>query len=86
MRYRFHTLSGAFYIIDEVNLTWERHTPRAETPKQILGLEETSGKLKVAPVILIGYRGELVIDAPDLPAGYDRVFTTPVQRIELLDG
>lgn len=81
MRYRFHTLSAAFYVIDTEKMTWERHTPQPQTPEKIIGLEETSGPLIEEPVILIGERGVL-----QMGRGLENtIFTTPVQRIELLD-
>lgn len=81
MRYRFHTLSAAFYVIDTVAMTWTRHTPQPQTPANILGMTENSGTLTLEPKIEIGQRAILQIG----PGLHDYILTTAVQRIELLE-
>ena len=88
MRYRFHTLSAAFYIIDTDEMTWERHTPEAKTPELVLGLNVTKGALSDDPIIRIGRRCIIPIWEETSLHGVriaNTIHTTSVQQIELLD-
>jgi len=81
MKYRFHTLSAAIYIIDTATKTRERRAPNPRTPDHIIGMTESKGPLTTVPIVLIGTRASLRFG----PNFYDTIYTTPVQRIELLE-
>mgnify|MGYP003492595268 CR=1 FL=1 len=86
MRFKFHTLSAAFYVIDTEAMTWERHTPQPQTLEYVIGLSEAKGELSDEPVIHIG-RSCIIpiwVVEDDIKFG-TFIRTTPVQRIELLD-
>jgi chemotaxis signal transduction protein len=86
MRYRFHTLSAAIYVIDTDNMTWERRTPQPQTPELVLGLTTTRGELSDEPVIHIGRRCHIPIWLVEDGIKFGTmIHTTQVQRIELLD-
>lgn len=86
MRYKFHTLSAAFYVIDTDEMTWERHTPDPKTLKKVIGLEETRGVLADVPILRIGRSCIIPIwETEDGIKFANTIRTTPVQRIELLD-
>lgn len=82
MRYKFHTASGARYLIDTDKMTWKRGA-EATLPghEDIPGLAVNKGPLVSLPDLYIGEPA--IIDYG--PGMLEFIRTTPVILIELLD-
>ena len=86
MRYAFYTLSGARYMINLEEMTWQRDGTASNQDVVVgadhfLGNDGKSGKLFAKPNIEVGRRAEIQIG----PEKHDYILCTRIERIEMLD-